>query len=550
VQLLVATDQNHKAREAIDQARSKIPWPQAPLALAHCYEAVGDMDQAQQKYETALTTNPGNSVLTRQLADFYFRTHKPALAEPLVRRLLAGTGNTSAPDVAWARRMLAAILRTRGDFASLTEGLRLIEENLAANPSSIDDQRTKAYLLLADPRQAKSREAVQLLETVVGRGDQATLNDRFLLARLYLNQGEWSKYRAQMLGMLTSGNPEPEHIASYVRTLLQHNELSEGDLWLGHLEQAKPNEFGTVSLRFDLLLRRNQVRQAIDSLTAYLDKPVAEPKSRTDRLLLAANLLEGSAMRLTEARQTAGAAELNQKADAWYRSFVEQRPDQEMVLARFLGRQGQINESIDLVDRYRATTKPQDLAETALVIAGSGAAAPEQLRRLDNIIEAALKKLDRPASLLVALAQSYTRQERYQRAEQLYHEVIAKKPDTTTAMNNLGMLMALQGRNLDESLRLVDQAIRIAGPVPSMLDSRATVYIAMEQPDKALADLELAIADDATPVRLFHQARAYYLLGKKAEATAALGTAKKKNLKRSMLEPLERPAYDKLLEEL
>jgi len=113
-------------------------------------------------------------------------------------------------------------------------------------------------------------------------------------------------------------------------------------------------------------------------------------------------------------------------------------------------------------------------------------------------------------------------------------------------MNYLAVLLALQGIKLDESLKLVNQAIEIAGPVAAMLDSRATVRMAVGEPDKALEDMAEALNDAETPVRLFHQAQAYEKAGQPNAAAAVMEKAMQKGLTKSMLQPLELPAFEKL----
>ena len=90
------------------------------------------------------------------------------------------------------------------------------------------------------------------------------------------------------------------------------------------------------------------------------------------------------------------------------------------------------------------------------------------------------------------------------------------------------------------------QAIERTGPVGPMLDSRATVYIAMKDPQKALEDLNASIADQETPVRLFHRAQAYELAGDNAKARTDLDAALKKGLTKESLQPLEWKALEKL----
>ena len=113
-------------------------------------------------------------------------------------------------------------------------------------------------------------------------------------------------------------------------------------------------------------------------------------------------------------------------------------------------------------------------------------------------------------------------------------------------MNNLAVLQALQGVKLDESLKLVNHAMELAGPLGAMLDSRATVYIAMNNPEKAIEDMKAAVADKETPVRLFHLAQAYALAGDNAKAKTAFDKALKKGLTKDLLQPLEVPAFEKL----
>ena len=83
-----------------------------------------------------------------------------------------------------------------------------------------------------------------------------------------------------------------------------------------------------------------------------------------------------------------------------------------------------------------------------------------------------------------------------------------------------------------------------------VLDSRAIVYIARQEPEKALEDMALAIRDDGTAEQYFHQAWAYSLAGKKSEAAAAFAVARNKRLDSKKLDPREVSVYDRLNIEL
>ena len=66
--------------------------------------------------------------------------------------------------------------------------------------------------------------------------------------------------------------------------------------------------------------------------------------------------------------------------------------------------------------------------------------------------------------------------------------------------------------------------------------------------DKALADLTRALAEDDSPVWLFHQAQAFYRAGRHDEAAAAMEKALHlpKPLTKDMLYPVELASFEQL----
>ncbi len=146
----------------------------------------------------------------------------------------------------------------------------------------------------------------------------------------------------------------------------------------------------------------------------------------------------------------------------------------------------------------------------------------------------------------MALAELRARQARYSEAVDAYHEILQKEPDFAFALNNLAVLQALQGVKLDESLKAINRAMELAGPRGAMLDSRGTVYMAMNEPQKAIEDITAAVTDRDVPDRLFHLAQAYALAGDNAKAKATFKKALKEGLTKASLQPLEAPGFDKL----
>ena len=102
-----------------------------------------------------------------------------------------------------------------------------------------------------------------------------------------------------------------------------------------------------------------------------------------------------------------------------------------------------------------------------------------------------MQRFNRPTPLLMTMADLFFRRGRYRDAEETYREVLQRTKGNASAMNNLAMLLAQQGIKLDEVLNLANQAIDIFGPAGMLLDSRASVYLAMGDANKALADMRM-----------------------------------------------------------
>ena len=238
------------------------------------------------------------------------------------------------------------------------------------------------------------------------------------------------------------------------------------------------------------------------------------------------------------------------EAERLYRAYVLQRPEQRLSLAAFLARQGKIDNALEIIEASAADSQPESLVQLLSILLKSTAINKAQIQRAEALLQTALKSNPRSASMLLATADIRSHQNRNPEAEAIYRDILKNDKTNIVAKNNLAVLLALQKIKLDESLKLVDEAIAAAGPVGAMLDSRATVYMALAQPDKALADLNDAIGQSVTAVRLFHRAQAYDQLGQQTEAAASLDSAQKLGLTLDMLPALERPAYQQLQKKL
>ncbi len=566
VDLLVATNQLEKARQAASDAKDMIPPEVSPLAMGFIYEELGEPQNAGPCYEKAVQLKPDLPGPLRLLAEFYVHHHQLQRAAPLVERLLSGAVQSSESDLASARRMKAEILASEG-YLKLKEANALIDRNLASPLVSSQDKRLKVRFLLADPHSARGPQVLALAESLVSTGGaEPEPEDRFLLAHIYLDRGDWKRCQEQMGKLVNGGQRNSRDLEAYVRMLLDRDELSDAQRWLDQLDRLSPGTIhssstASVSFHAELLFRGQHSGDVPGFLRAYVDQESADPKDQLDRMLVAAKLLEQLGDRLTGPRTRELAQGYFDKAGEWYRRYNQKRPGVpgapggEMLLAGFYARHGKLSQALDLLDRFGAKASPADLRNAAVAVIHCETITSQQLQQVEKVLASAAAA-GAPArgspSIPLLDAQHFLKigQEKFADAEDFCRQIIAQAPNNYRAHNNLGVLLAFSGNKPDEALAMVNRAIDLAGPRPELLDSRAQVHIARNEPQQALEDLASIVADKVDPVWLFHKARALMLEGQRQGAAAALLEARNKGLERAMIDLPERPLFDQLRQQL
>jgi len=587
VRLLVDVNQPDKAPPLIRDAKESLKGEKAPMTLAACWELLNETtkaqadaeerakappesvrelrekaksyaEKAQAECEQAVTASPQNSRVLRQAAMFY-RVNNSERAEPLLKRIIELESPATLTDVCWARRNLAIVLKERGDFNDFQKGIALIDENLRSKARSIEDERTKVTFLLADPRKETIGAAISAMEEVV-KGADATPDDQFDLAQLYLKKGDWPRYNNRMHSVLAAqkGIAHIQCLVFYITTLLENKKLDDVEKWLARLEKAAPNLFETVQLRAEYQFLCGNYKAAGDLAMAFLDNPKAQPNIRGKQLFLVATLMEKFGDRLKADGKRNDAKDFAEKADGLFDALRSKRVSEtgDMLYATYLARQRRTRECLELLEKCWDKCPPAALQATAATLIHSKAASAAQYEQLQKMLVTAANKFDRPVPLLLILAELHTQQGQYDESIKVYREILKKEPRNFGALNNLGIDLARSvlsadpptrsTQTLDEALKLVNDALAIRGPMAEVLDSRGVVYIVRQEPDKALEDLAAAIKDDGAAEQYFHQAWAYCLAGKKSEASAAFVTATKKGVDRKDLDPREVPYYDQL----
>lgn len=531
-QFLVGSGQPEKAEAAIRQAEQNLPMDQCRLALAQCHEAVGRLDRAEELYQAAAKAAPEDIVVLKSVADFYLRNSRLRGARPPLEKILT-LQRATTEDLAWARRALAVVLAAAGDYHQSRRALSLLglldEPGLppAGELNAAEDRRAQALVLASQPGRRARRRAVEVLEGVLAQ-QTGSAEDLFLLARLHDALDNWPRARERYQASLALNGENQACLTAYVFGLLRRKDLGEAMVWFARLEKFDPRSDRTVELKVRLLKAQNQGAEAVAVLLTHAQGT----DGRT-----------GFAARLLERIGEKGAAE------KMYLHWANQpgQPGGTAALAQFLGRQGKLDQALDVCEHQVWRLLPAETAAAVSVgVLYASPPTPAQCERVERWVEMALRKQPEAAVLLNHLGAVHNRQGQYERAVAVYRQAVAGEKPLPEAMNNLAWLLAIREGKGAEAMALVERAMVVLGPVPDLLDTRAVVHLLQGRPDLAVKDLEEALAEAPSPEGYFHLAHAYHSAGNAEAAALALKRARAEGLGEDRLHPLEQPVYRRL----
>ena len=264
VEFLTLTKQLEKAEKAVHDAESALR--EKPLGPARCCEVLGRayktatqddqksklwLDEAGRWYVAAQRAQPNDLMVTRQYFDFLFGSRRIPELESWLNTILENKEPKNAEKRALARRY-------------------------------------KALTLLASRDAEQRRKARDVLEEI-SQTNEAGPEDRFTLALMYGNDGDWTKahdtYKKLVAETdntpdLTISNRRPEYITQFIDELLRHFQsdqspelLNEAQDLITELKALRPDAFSVVAFEARLLKARNEMDKAIELIQSAARRP-------------------------------------------------------------------------------------------------------------------------------------------------------------------------------------------------------------------------------------------------------------------------------------
>jgi tetratricopeptide (TPR) repeat protein len=539
----------------------------AHLAFANFLWSIGRQAEAEQEMKQAVSIEPRNLLANRMLGAFLMATNRSAEAEQPLKVVADVSGDSNA------RFQLAEYYFTVGRNEDL---LKLLKE-LAAVPATA--ARAEALLASLDYTQGRVAEAhARLDKSIAGNPKDALaleLKARWLAGEKKLDEAlERAKAAAfadpqsasaqYTLGMVHDLRREvPAAITAYTEALrlnprsaeaqiaLSRNNLAVGnnDAAVRYAAEARELQPGSLAARLILvssLLARGDLTRA-DTEVAVLLR--GAPNSATVHALNGA--LQSRHSNLAAARKS-------------YERSLELSPGNFEALAGLVDLEILSKQPKAAVDRLEALLAKQPDNADVLAFAGRTYIQVGQREKAEQVLRRAVTVDPRFAAAYGTLAQLYVQEQRLNEARaefegmvkrdpravgprtvvgiiletqgkrnearRWYEDTVAQISNAPVVANNLAMMYAEDGTNLDTALQLASSAKQQLPDSPVIDDTLGWIYY-----KKGLATLALRPLEDSLKKRpdnpdvLYHLGLAYAKAGEKAKARDALNRALKIN---------------------
>jgi predicted Zn-dependent protease len=138
----------------------------------------------------------------------------------------------------------------------------------------------------------------------------------------------------------------------------------------------------------------------------------------------------------------------------------------------------------------------------------------------------------------------------YDEAESYYFAVLKRDPQDVVALNNAAFLESIHRRKGPEGFDLINRAIRVVGPLAELLDTRAATYLAMNDTQRAIRDLNDALSEKPQASTYIRLAQAHMSANNRRAARDALLKARSCGVEATNLHAFDFASYKSLSQQL
>ncbi|MBX3441579.1 MAG: tetratricopeptide repeat protein [Planctomyces sp.] len=545
--LVVTAQGRREESERVLQAASVAIAPDRRVeALAVGYEAIGRADLAEELLAGALEQDADNLSLRMRAAELDLRTGARQSGLERLRALVDFAKQQDRTVSIRAKRALAETLLAGSNASEYFEGLEIASEAVH-EPGEPDDLRLLARYLARHPSPARRREAADCILEYERRIGGLSAHDIRWLTDLYLSVNDWPKARERLL-LALAGESLTADLAEYGAVRFLRNG-EPADHWVHMLQIQRPGSPRTVQLTAWNEALQGRLEVAVTMIQERMRGASGLDGGWTPDV--ASDWASGAFLELTEALAARGhvvaASTFASEAERLLEPMAESDPRMRLRLARLLAHEARIDEALDACERS-LDALPVEAATLAVTLLRRDRSSAAEARRLrvQRTLEAASAGRPESADLAFHTATVANSRGDFSSAIAHYRRTIELHPGAIAARNELAILLALSAGDDDEAQSLIEETLTLAGPLPSLLDTRAMVHIAGGRGTEAVADLSRALAEEPDAVKLFHLAQALLQTGDAAGARDAFRRGVAEGLGPDTLHPLEWRAFQEL----
>lgn len=494
----------------------------------------------EQLLKSKIAANPTEVVFRLQLARHYLDAHNEPALSGVVNQVLADSKNF--PDGGLAI----------GDFYNVNnrpdDALRIFQDGASkGGKQKVTFQLRAANTLVSS---GKPEQAIPLLNEVL-KADAQNSDARTLLATIHLNDGKPEDFQTAFAELSQLAKDRPKDATIHYNLGRAYLRRQDTEAALASFQEAlrlNPQLAQARAFAADVSMRRGDFTGA----ARYSDDLVAQTSGSPVARLLRAEAQTGlgnfdEATRIVsqlnrdfpnavEPRLQLAAVRLGQRryseAEEIYRTIYQaNKKDLRALrgLVNTMAAEQHYDAAIQLLNQEKAAAGAPAaqidamLADAALR-GGKLDVAVQQYARLatetpnsafDHLklgdayqqkgdtgqalseLQTAQKLNPKDVQTNVMLAQSLSQAGKTAEAERAYREALALQPENAFAKNNLAWLLAEKGGNLDDALRLAQEASRQQPDSAPLADTLAYIYIKKNLPDSAVQILSNLTRKDA-----------------------------------------------------
>lgn len=457
------------------QKATKLEPSERCLLMANLEQALGRHADAEAHFQEAMDAGGNRIKIGLMLGNHYVVVGKRDLAMAQLEKLYR-----EYPKDESIRKSLVVLLQER----NANEDWERINSILLdpKNANEVGDRRTLAQLLFNRGTRVDLERARTLLEEITLDSTLRTPNDSFLLARSCVRltkQGrngkgasirerlKWNQIAASHFRLAIEGaEPNPLYIQAFGDFLLDSNQIEEAIGQFKQLSAIAPNDFITSLLDAKIKKAQGQPNAASDAILQWKERSLSQVGPQQNALMVHA-IYQDTILGLLDID---GTQEADRQIDAWIEN--NQPTDEDFLLSLI-------------------TFATENLREGM------------RERVEDFVIQRGEKNIQN-ATIHMAIGQAWLNRSNIPQAVESFRRVIAIDPNHVIALNNLACLIAESTGSTDESIVFIDQALKTAGDLPFLLDSKGGILMQDGKYAEAATLFEAAAAKGGDPRYVFH----------------------------------------------